>query len=278
MKKNKRLIMTHLPIGIFDSGIGGLATVKKLQKLLPKESIVYLADLLYCPYGEKTQEFLYHRITHIIDFLTQYSCKALVIACNTATASVMNQLPSISKQMNIPIFNVIQPVIDSIKQIHSSKITLLATEACVNSQIYQKLLKEKYPETEVCAIAAPLLVPLIESDPTLSLPEIETILQNYLKGIENNVHHTLILGCTHYSFLKEMVQKYLPLIHIVDSASEVVFDVKKLFENKSILNLENKKEIKALTTLMTTTYQKMVHQIFNSHFSLQTVAINEDKG
>lgn len=220
-------------LAVFDSGIGGLTVVDALLKRLPNEQIDYLADTLHLPYGNKTQQEIEHLSISNTHFLLKKPIKALVIACNTASALAYD---SLKQRFNIPIFDVITPAVEVLEQYTQNKrVAVLGTESTIHSGTYEKLIQSRIENATVFSIACPLLVSVIEEN-MLGHKITKKLVQQYLSPLQNSEIDTLILGCTHYPLLKELIQQELgDKIKIIDSA-------KALAEKVALFLKENKLE------------------------------------
>ncbi|MCH9632218.1 MAG: Glutamate racemase 1 [Chlamydiae bacterium] len=220
-------------IGVFDSGVGGLTAVKALEKHLPNERFFYLADSLNLPYGNKSENDLERLCIENINFLIQNPLKALILACNTASAHVYE---SLKKRFNVPIFDVITPSVDrALKCTETKKIAVLATESTINSNLYEKLILTRMPEAEVTSIACPLLVSVIEEN-LLEHKLSQMLIKQYLLPLEETDVDVVILGCTHYPLLEEKIRQELPEhVEIIDSSECSVLNLKKYLEENSLL-------------------------------------------
>ena len=222
--------MDNRPIGVFDSGLGGLTVVKALKGLLPNESILYFGDTARLPYGVKSKDLVTQYSKQIINFLIKKNAKMIVVACNTATAMALNTLKNDFK--NIPIIGVIEPGSDqAILTTSNKKIGVIGTIATINSKAYEQSIKEKDIEIDLISKACPLFVPFVEEG-LIDGEAINEVAQHYLSSFNNNVD-TLILGCTHYPLLKSVILKNTKQITLIDSASVVAKETyKKLKENR----------------------------------------------
>ncbi len=208
---------SSLALGFFDSGVGGLAVVKKLLEILPNESICYLADTLNLPYGNKSASDLNRLCAENFNFLITKPLKALVIACNTAMAYSYENLHHC---FSIPVFDAVTPTVkEACLKTKSGKIAILATDATVRSNLYEKLLREKLPFCEVLSIACPLLASAIE-EKFLEQKLVHLLIKQYLAPLKNADIDTLIVGCTHYSLvIDELLEEMDKPIEIVDSST-----------------------------------------------------------
>ena len=210
--------MDNRPIGVFDSGLGGLTVVKALKRLLPNESIVYLGDTARLPYGVKSKSLVKQFSTQITRFLLEKNAKAIIIACNTATAMALNSLKDEFK--NVPIIGVIEPGSEkAISETITKKIGVIGTIATICSGAYEEEILKKDSRVEIISKACPLFVPFVEEG-LIDGSAINEIAKHYLSSFNNRVD-TLILGCTHYPLLKDIIFDNTENINLIDSASSV---------------------------------------------------------
>lgn len=223
---------SHLPIGMFDSGLGGLTVLRALQKLLPNESVIYLGDTARLPYGDKSPETICRYSIENTIFLLEQNIKLLVVACNTAASAA---LPALQKLFNVPILSVIEPGALAATQItKNGRIAVLGTKGTIASGAYQKAIKRHLPDAHIQPIPCPLLVPLIEEG-LLDHPATHLLLKDYLLQVQDA--DTLLLGCTHYPLLRDLIiQKASPSISIIDSAITCASEIEKLLEKERIKN------------------------------------------
>ena len=217
-------------IGIFDSGIGGLTVVRAIKKRLPRHDIIYLGDTARTPYGNKTPETVVKYALENTDFLIEKGARIIVMACNTASSVAFD---AVKKNFDAPIFEVISPAVASAlsrskiktapKKTAQKKtaappfIGVIGTRATIESGVYERKIKEIQPDAHVFSNACPLLVPLVEEG-WLNRPETRMIVKKYLHPLKTRQIHTLILGCTHYPVLKDLIQQKIgPRVAIVDS-------------------------------------------------------------
>jgi len=223
------------PIGIFDSGVGGLTVAHAIKQILPGESLVYFGDTAHLPYGDKSAEaisFYSHRIT---EFLLQHDSKVVLVACNTASASAFESLKKEFSDRTI-LLDVIDPVVDYLSRKNFSRIGVIGTKRTISSGTYEKKLMEMAPSTKVVSLATPLLVPMIEEGfifDDISNAIIRTYLANEsLAGIQG-----LILGCTHYPIIRNQISKFFNFnVEVVDSARIVAMVLRETLEKNNLLN------------------------------------------
>lgn len=228
-----------LPIGIFDSGIGGLTVVKEITKRLPNEDIVYLGDTARVPYGTKSSDTVIAYSKSNADFLISQGVKLLVIACNTASAFALGSLKEL---LDIPVIGVLEPgAKKAVKTTINNTIGVIGTPSTIKSAAYTKEINRLNPDTRVFSQPCPLFVPLAEEG-WVDDPVSEQIAERYLSNLIKNNIDTLILGCTHYPLLKSMIQKVAGNdITLVDSAEEVSMEIDQTLKSIGILNeTENK--------------------------------------
>ena len=228
------------PIGVFDSGVGGLTVVRELEAQLTYEDYIYYADTAHVPYGSREPWELKGFALSITAFLVEQGCKMIIIACNTSTSLAYADLAS---RCPVPFIGVIEPgVNEAIKVSKNGKIGVVGTLATVNSGVYQKMIKEKNPRTEVVAVPCPRFVPLVEEG-RVEGSEVEEIAGIYLKPLQERGVDTLILGCTHYPFLRPVIERIMGEgVNIIDPARETVRRAAISLQNLGLVNpIETKK-------------------------------------
>ena len=223
------------PIGIFDSGLGGLTVVNAMAKALPKESFIYVGDTARVPYGGKDADTIRDYGRQIVDFLQKKDVKAIIAACGTISSNAMEDL---WKEFDLPIIDVVRPGIDAClklcKEKNKKRVGVIATEATIKSSFFQRSLKEKNPSLVVEAKACPLFVPLIEAG-LANNTDAAQIVKDCLKDWQDNPVDILILGCTHYPLLTPILSKVLENTAQVDMAvATVEVTAKYLTENNML--------------------------------------------
>jgi glutamate racemase len=219
------------PVGIFDSGVGGLTVASAVKQLLPGESIIYFGDTAHLPYGDKSPEAILHYSKKITDFLLQHKCKVILAACNTVSATVWKDLISYTDGRALAI-NVIDPVVERVVKMHpDSHIGIIGTKNTINSGAYNKKIRDISTGVQVSSLATPLLVPMIEEGfvyDDISNAIIRAYLSNKsLAGIQ-----TLILGCTHYPVIRNQIRKYYDFkVEVIDSAMIVAEHLRSILES-----------------------------------------------
>ena len=220
--------MDNRPIGVFDSGIGGLTVVDALAKRLPEETIVYVGDTARVPYGNKSKNRIQQYAQEITSWLSKQDCKIIIVACNTASALALKHLESI---FPMPIVGVIESGVNKgIQMCQNNRIAILGTAATIRSNVYVEKINAVKPEAFVISQACPLFVPLAEEG-WIEGKIPNQIADHYLAGIKKGGIDTVILGCTHYPLLKKTINKSLgENVNLIDSSDAVV--------NTVILTLE----------------------------------------
>jgi glutamate racemase len=220
------------PIGIFDSGIGGLTVLKEILRELPSEGTIYLGDTARVPYGIRSPETVIRYSLENTRFLFSKDIKFLVVACNTASSVSLERIKSV---VPIPVTGVIEPgARAAVKATRSKKIGIIGTEATVRSNSYTRLIKAIDRDVEVSGLPCPLFVPLVEEGWTDG--EVAAMVaEKYLREIKNKDIDTLVLGCTHYPLLKKVISKVMgKSVNLIDSAVEVAKEVKTILETSGL--------------------------------------------
>ncbi|MBB5352842.1 glutamate racemase [Haloferula luteola] len=231
--------MQNSPLGFFDSGIGGLTVVRAAQTLLPHEDIVYLGDTARVPYGSKSPETIRQFASEDVQWLLNHQVKAIVVACNTATA---HALPFLRETFRTPIIGVIESGVEAtLADPETDRVGIIATRGTVRSHAYQHALAQRRTGLIIHAQAAPLLVPLIEED-WLDHPATQAALHTYLDPMVDKGIDALLLACTHYPLLIPTLRKFLPPdIRLVDSATTCAEHLKTRLAELNLLNSSNER-------------------------------------
>jgi len=223
-----------LPIGVFDSGIGGLTVVRALQQQLPRERILYFGDTARVPYGVKSAETIRHYTLQIVDFLLAQQVKLLVVACNTMAAVAASAIRS---RTTVPVLDVIESGAEAAAtSTRSGRIGVIGTLTTIASGAYEQGVRQRHPETEIHSQACPLFVPLVEEG-WLDHPVTRLTAHEYLNPLLRAGIDTLVLGCTHYPLLRPLLQDVVgPEILLVDSAETTAVRVRALLTELALLN------------------------------------------
>lgn len=222
------------PIGVFDSGVGGLTVVREIMRQIPQERIVYFGDTARVPYGTKSRDTVIRYSRQIVRFLKTRNVKAIVIACNTASAYAMETL---QQEIDLPIIGVVKPGA-KMAAIASTegRIGVIATEATVGSHIYQDYIQGLKPEAKVFEKACPLFVSLVEEG-WVKDPITEAVARRYLQELKELPVDTLILGCTHYPLIRSTVRKVMGEdVTLINPAYETAIELRELLKREQIDN------------------------------------------
>ena len=223
-------------IGVFDSGIGGLTVVKSIKEALPGENIIYFGDTAHVPYGTRSREQITEYVLADVEFLSRFNLKAIVIACNTADSIAKDKV--IEKYPDIPVFGVVEPAAKRAAEFE--KIGIIATNATVSSGAYERTIAAYNPLARVISVPCPLLVPLVENNRYKKDDRvIETVLREYLEELKKEKVECLVLGCTHYPLLRDIIEDIMPGVEIISSSDEAARALKAGLER---MNLENDNE------------------------------------
>ena len=222
------------PIGVFDSGVGGLTVVSQIQKILPEEDIIYFGDTARVPYGTKSKETVTKFSVENVEFLMKKNVKLVVVACNTASSLSLDFL---KKCFRVPIMGVIEPGVNcAAASTRNNRIGVVGTNATVSSGAYEKAIKKIDPKMSVFAESCPLFVPLVEEG-WLTRSVTRDIAATYLAPFRAKKIDTLILGCTHYPLLRKVIQDIVgDKVVLIDSAKEVAGEARGILDSNNLLN------------------------------------------
>ena len=228
--------MDKRPIGVFDSGLGGLTVVKKLAELLPNENIIYLGDTGRVPYGPRSKDTIIKYAQQDAAFLAEFDIKAMVIACNTVCSVAFATLEN---EYDMPVYEVVgAPAKAAAEQTRNGKIGVIGTAATIRSGAYEKALKNQDPELIVFSEPCPLFVPLVEEGWIGAVDEAALcVAERYLEPLLESEIDTLILGCTHYPLLRDIISKIMGQeVKLIDSGSETAKHVEKDLMQRDMLS------------------------------------------
>ncbi|KHE73259.1 glutamate racemase [Halobacillus sp. BBL2006] len=227
------------PIGVIDSGVGGLTVARELMRQLPRETFIYLGDTLRCPYGPRSEQEVRAFTWQMVNYLLEKNIKMLVVACNTATAYTLNEL---QEKLSIPVIGVIEPgARAAIKVSKNKRIGVIGTEGTIKSRAYPNALKSIDQSIRVNDLACPPFVPMVEEG-MLSGPEAEGVVSRTLKPLKDMNHiDTLILGCTHYPLIKDLVQNEMGShIQVISSGEETAREASLILAYNNLLEKKTK--------------------------------------
>ncbi len=222
----------NAPIGVFDSGVGGLTVAREIIRQMPDERLVYFGDTARVPYGSKSRETVIRYSRQIIRFLLTKNVKAIVIACNTASAYA---LETVEKEFDVPIIGVIKAgAVAAVRATRNGKIGVIGTEGTIGSGIYTEVMKQMNPDIEVTGKACPLFCPLVEEG-LLHDSVTDEIASRYLSELKGRFIDTLVLGCTHYPLLRSTVGRIMGGdVTLVNPAYETALELKALLAEKEL--------------------------------------------
>ncbi len=229
--------MDNRPIGIFDSGVGGLTVLKELKKIFPNETFIYYGDTARVPYGTKSPETVTRFAIQIINFLLKKDVKLIIVACNTVSS---NSIPTLKSLFPVPIIGVIEPGVElALQKTRNNKVGIIGTPATIKSHKYKKLLLKRNKRLKLFEKACPLFVPLVEEG-WLDSKITYNVIKEYLSDMKKEGIDTLILGCTHYPMLSPLLQKFMPDVNLINSGYSVALKIKNLLDKHNLFT-SNKK-------------------------------------
>jgi glutamate racemase len=252
---------TDQPVGIFDSGVGGLTVANAIRQVLPEENLIYFGDTAHLPYGDKSKETITYYSEKITEYLLSHGCKIIVIACNSASAVAYNSIIDVVNNRAI-VVDVINPVIDFVvNELNAKKVGVIGTKATINSGTYNKKIKDLNNNIRVASMSTPLFVPMIEEG--FIFDDISNaIIRAYLSKNELKNIDALILGCTHYPIIKNQISKFYNFkVEVIDSSRIVANYIRNVLIEKSLLN-KNKRTNNKFYISDYTDYFKEISRLF----------------
>jgi len=257
--------MQNAPIGIFDSGLGGLTVAKAIADLLPHEQLFYYGDTLHLPYGEKSEMHIKNYSETIVEYLIDQKVKLIVIACNSASSAASSYLRA-KYHKQVEIRGVIRPLLKEVAKKQYANIGLIGTQATVQSGLYETILKEYTTSTSINSLATPLLVPMIEegfNQNKISQEVIKEYLQQF-SDIE-----AILLACTHYPLIKDAVSNFFEhKIEVMDNANYMALDVKNYLKEKNILANSKSEHDQFMVSDYTKTFAKSASMFFGKEINV----------
>lgn len=261
------------PIGIFDSGIGGLTVAKAISKHLPNERFIYFGDTAHMPYGDKSKDAILNYAKSITNFLMANNCKSIVIACNTASA-VSYKILRDKYAGIVPVINVIDPIIEAVVANGThKKIGLIATKTTVKSGVYQEKMMRRNPDIHMEVLAAPLLAPMIEEG--FSQDKIShTVIENYLSNPVFQGIDSLILGCTHYVLIRDEINEFFNgRVKLYDSTDIVALKMKDIFKNENLLSPKKAGDNHFYVSDITDGFQQSTTRFYGDNIKLELLKL-----
>ncbi len=253
------------PIGVFDSGVGGLTVLDYMLHQFPQENMIYIGDNAHCPYGDKTKAQLLEYTKRICDYFVSQNVKMIILACNTTSANVLEELQDLYK--GIPIVGVIHSTIHEFLARHHRRVLVIATQATIKSHKYRQMILQYNPDTVVYELATPQLVPVIESGQYKE--GVHDLLNHYLSSYQNQVD-AIILGCTHYPVLLDQIQDVLKNVDYISSSASICQEVASYLKNH---HLENQSSCKGHIKIYTTGDSQQFVQSSYGFFDFQNFIV-----
>jgi len=273
--------MNNKKIGIFDSGFGGITILREIVKKIPQYSYIYLGDSQRAPYGSRSQSEIYKFSCQAVNFLLQKNCQLIIFACNTASAKALRKvqqeyLPKIQKNKTKRVLGVIIPTVEiAVKKTKNKKIGILGTESTVASLTFTKEIEKLDNKIQVTEIDCPLLVPMIEAGEHDS-KIINSILEKYLKPLIKKNIDTLILGCTHYSVLKNRIKKLLPANIKILAEPKIIAEKLQEYLARHVeieSQLAKHANIKFFTTCSAKRFEKLGSEFFGVNIEAEVIKL-----
>lgn len=260
------------PIGVFDSGVGGLTVAHAVKQILPDENLVYFGDTAHLPYGDKSAEAIKYYSVKITEFLLGYNSKVILVACNSASASAFDTLRQEFKDRTL-LIDVIDPVVDYMGKKDFRKIGVIGTKRTISSGTYESKIRERSPELTVVSLATPLLVPMIEEG--FIFDDISNaIIRTYLSDKSLKDIEALILGCTHYPIIRNQINKIFNFnVDIIDSGKIVAGLLREILEKKDLLNTGRKGDDLFFVSDYTPYFEKIAKLFFEKDIKLEKADI-----
>ncbi len=221
------------PIGIFDSGLGGISVLKEMKQMMPNEHFIYYGDSKYAPYGTRDKKYISDRCKSICDYFMERNVKAIVIACNTATSASATMLRN---TYNVPIIGMEPALKVAASKDTKQHIAVLATPLTLKEEKFQHLLDHYGSDHHIEKIPCPELVEIIEQDDLDNEPRIHNQIQSYFHNVDINTLDSIVLGCTHFVFFRSYFKQYFPHVEIIDGNNGTSRHVKHILEEKAMLN------------------------------------------
>ncbi len=263
--------MPDSPIGVFDSGLGGLTVAKAINALLPSENIIYFGDTAHLPYGDKSKETIIQYSTKIADYLVDQKCKVIVIACNSASSNAYSEVVErVGK--SVPVLNVIDPVVNYIVETDFHQVGVIGTKSTIDTNIYQDKIHAIKKGVYVSSMATPLFVPMIEEG--FIFDDVSNaIIRTYLSRHEISGIESLILGCTHYPIIKNQINKFYNFdVDIVDSGKIVANSLRTLLAENQLMNESaNPGTNRFIVSDFTRYFQRIAKMFYEQELELEKV-------
>lgn len=260
--------LNNRPIGLFDSGVGGLTVAHAIKQIMPSENLIYFGDTAHLPYGDKSAESIIYYSRRITNFLIENNAKTVLIACNSASASAFAVL---KEEFGDRVFlmDVIEPVVNYISAQNFSKVGVIGTKRTITSGTYEKKFSQKSPDTEVVSLPTPLFVPMIEEG--FIFDDISNaIIRTYLTNpIFDNIN-ALVLGCTHYPIIRNQISKLFNFeVEVIDSARIVAMELRNQLESRNLLRDSGRENDLFYVSDFTQYFGKIARMFFEDEINLE---------
>ncbi len=264
--------MKNRPIGVFDSGIGGLTVAHALREALPNESLMYLGDTAHLPYGDKSDDAIRSFSLRITKFLLEKGAKAIVIACNSASSHAFDAVRELVPD-EIPVFNVIDPVVESLRGLEKGIVGVIGTSATIRSHMYRSKITLANPALIVSELPTPLLAHMIEEG-FFTRSVSQAVISEYLNDPALDGIDHLILACTHYPLIQDQIQSHFQKeVKILNSAELVALEVKEVLEKKNLLTNSGESNYQFFVTDFTESFDKSADHFFQGRVELEEVKL-----
>ncbi len=261
-------VTPHSPIGIFDSGIGGLTVANAIVQFLPDEEIIYFGDTAHLPYGDKSADAIRYYSLRISKFLLEQQCKMIVVACNSASSAAYHVLVDFFKGQTLFV-NVVDPLVEEVARKRYRKVGIIATKATVQSGMYERQLRALQPDLEIASLATPLLAPMIEEGYVHN--EIShAVLQSYLSHPSLQDIDALLLACTHYPLIRPEIEDFFGKnVQVYDSTDVVARAVKERLASKSLLNPQKQHNHRFFVSDYTSSFEHTTRLFYREEIALE---------
>lgn len=258
--------MDNRPIGVFDSGVGGMTVLKAMKEKLPEENFIYLGDTKRFPYGSKSKQTIIELTKNGIDFLLKQNVKLVVIACGTATSQALKE---VQNNYQVPILGVIEPTVQYIQTKQKTKIGVIATTGTIRSRGWENAILQQIPEAQIQSIACPLLAPMVEEGWTDNKIA-KLVVKEYLKNFEKI--DALILGCTHYPLLTTVIQKQLgKKVELINAGEHIAVQTQNILQMSEQLADGHSGKIKIYLTETEEKFHQVAGQLLQQDIIIHQV-------
>ena len=259
------------PVGVFDSGVGGLSVLRSIRDLLPHENLIYVADSAHLPYGEKSRDFVEHRAVAISQFLVSQGVKAIVVACNTATSAAITAL---RQRFELPIVGVEPALKPAVEKTRCGVVGVLATSGTLHGEKFHQLYERFATRVEVLMQSCPGLVEQVESG-ELSSARTRALVKRYVAPLLEHGADTLVLGCTHYPFLTPVIQEVAGTsVSVIDPSPAVARELQRRLAEKGLLSEETSGGIvRFWTSASVQTVQGLIRRLWGEQCSIEPLPL-----